>query len=133
MLIEWKDRYRTGIADVDHEHQELIALINKIHDDAQALGPDADVEGFFGDLLAAISAHFALEERIMREIAYPELKAHKGDHERLLDDLRDMMDQRDTWLGPAEVEALGKGLDDWFTVHFATFDARFHKAAGPHH
>ncbi len=30
-LIEWKDEYSTGIADVDHEHQELIALINDLY------------------------------------------------------------------------------------------------------
>ena len=27
-LIEWRDEFNTGVAEVDHEHQELIALIN---------------------------------------------------------------------------------------------------------
>ena len=66
MLIEWKDKYRTGIAEVDHEHQELVALINTLHEETKK-SADADVEGFFGDLLAAISSHFALEERAMRD------------------------------------------------------------------
>ena len=63
MLIEWKDKYRTGVPEVDHEHQELVAIINSLHEGSKV---DGDVEGFFGDLLAAISAHFALEERAMR-------------------------------------------------------------------
>ena len=125
MLIEWKDKYRTGIAEVDHEHQELVALINTLHEETKKSG-DADVEGFFGDLLAAISSHFALEERAMREAKYPELSAHKQDHERLLDDLRDIMDSDLAAEGDVQSDVLGSTLDAWFGVHFATFDARLH-------
>ncbi|MFO1134921.1 MAG: bacteriohemerythrin [Rhodoblastus sp.] len=125
MLIEWKDKYRTGIAEVDHEHQELVALINTLHEETKKSG-SSDVEGFFGDLLAAISSHFALEERAMREARYSELGAHKQDHERLLDDLRDIMDSDAGSEADARSEALGSALDAWFSVHFATFDARLH-------
>jgi hemerythrin-like metal-binding protein len=125
MLIEWKDKYRTGIAEVDHEHQELVALINTLHEETKK-SADADVEGFFGDLLAAISSHFALEERAMRDARYPELGAHKQDHERLLDDLRDIMDSPAASETDARSDALGAALDAWFGVHFATFDARLH-------
>ena len=125
MLIEWKDKYRTGIAEVDHEHQELVALINTLHEASRKAG-DSDLEGFFGDLLAAISAHFALEERAMREARYPELNAHKQDHERLLDDLRDIMDSDISAQADARSDALGSALDTWFSLHFATFDARLH-------
>lgn len=125
MLIEWKDKYETGIAEVDHEHRELIAIINRLHEEAGKAN-EADVEGFFGDLLVAISAHFALEEHAMREAAYPELPAHKRDHERLLDDLRDIMDSDDAQPGEEHADALGATLDAWFGVHFATFDARLH-------
>ena len=47
---------------------------------------------FFGDLFKAISAHFALEERFMRERGYDQLVQHKNDHERLLDEIRDIME-----------------------------------------
>ena len=30
-LLEWKDSYSVGIAAVDHEHRELIDLINTAH------------------------------------------------------------------------------------------------------
>lgn len=125
MLIEWKDKYRTGIAEVDHEHQELVALINRLHEETKK-ADDGDVEGFFGDLLAAISSHFALEEHTMREARYHELNAHKQDHERLLDDLRDIMDSQSAAEGDLRSDSLGSALDAWFGVHFATFDARLH-------
>jgi hemerythrin len=51
------------------------------------------IEAFLGEIYARISAHFALEEKDMQARAYPERPAHKADHERLLDDLRDIMDE----------------------------------------
>ncbi len=131
MLIEWKEKYQTGRPEVDHEHRELVALINQLHDEASNSG-DADVEGFFGDLFAAISSHFALEERAMREASYAGYGDHKNDHERLLDDLRDIMESWEQASRPSWSSQLAAALDAWFTVHFATFDARLHAVLGPH-
>jgi hemerythrin len=124
-LITWKPEFAVGVQSVDFEHQQMINLINEIYDEL-ATHKDADsIEQFLGDVHFAISAHFALEERLMREAAYPEYEAHKGDHEELLDQLRDMMDQLVS--DPDEgFELLKDRLSDWFQNHFATFDARLH-------
>jgi hypothetical protein len=54
-------------------------------------GSRGSMENVFGDLYKGISAHFALEERSMRERVRP-TRPHKNDHERLLDELRDIME-----------------------------------------
>jgi hemerythrin-like metal-binding protein len=130
-LLQWNDRYATGIEAVDHEHRELIDLINTLHEELVAKKSDLTVEGFFGDLFRAISAHFALEERFMREKSYDQLGQHKTDHERLLDEIRDLMDG--TGAGDVTSQAeLAERLDAWFSRHFETHDARLHKALGMH-
>lgn len=129
-LLQWKEHYSVGIDAVDHEHKELIALINRLHDELMARGEKLSIRAFFGDLFMGISAHFALEERFMRERRYDQLAQHKADHERLLDEIRDIMDDfEDHETASAE---LGAQLDAWFSRHFETFDARLHKALGPH-
>lgn len=130
-LLQWKDHYSVGIDAVDHEHKELIALINRLHGEAAARGSKEAVSAFFGDLFKGISAHFALEERFMRERGYDQLTEHKGDHERLLDDIRDIMEELE---GAAAIDSavLAGRLDDWFSRHFETHDARLHKALGTH-
>src|SRR5262245_39777776 len=130
-LLKWKDHYSVGIEAVDHEHKELIELINRLHDELTREGPIASVESFFGDLFKGISAHFALEERLMREHRYDQFAQHKADHERLLDEIRAMMDEltADETTG---VDALSARLDAWFSRHFETHDARLHKALGAH-
>ena len=130
-LLQWKDHYSVGIDAVDHEHRELIDLINRLYDELTAGGSKVSVEGFFGDLFKGISAHFALEERFMREHGYDQLTQHKSDHERLLDEIRDIMDdfENDKAIGKSE---LGERLDAWFSRHFENHDARLHKALGTH-
>mgnify|MGYP003446443471 CR=1 FL=1 len=130
-LLQWKDNYSVGIEAVDHEHKELIELINKLYDELMAKGEPLVTSAFFGDLIKAISAHFALEERFMREHGYDQFPQHKEDHERLLDEILSLMDEFDR----NEMESrqdLAARLDVWFSSHFATHDARLHNAFGPH-
>jgi len=126
-LLQWKDSYSVGIAAVDHEHRELIDLINRLHDRYVAAGAAA-AEPFFGDLYKAISAHFALEEQLMRGWAYELLSEHKRDHERLLDEIRDIMDDA---AAQGAVGDLSARLEAWFSRHFQVHDAPLHKALAP--
>ncbi|MDX1405059.1 MAG: bacteriohemerythrin [Woeseiaceae bacterium] len=124
-LLVWKPEYAVGVASVDYEHQQMIRLINEIYDEMKSRRDAASLEQFLGDVHFAISAHFALEERLMRDAAYSEYEAHKEDHENLLDQLRELMDElvSDPETG---IDALKDSLSDWFEYHFATFDARLH-------
>lgn len=129
-LLQWKDEYKVGVDAVDHEHKELIDLINRLHEKLMASGDETSTSAFFGDLFRGISAHFALEEKFMREQRYDQLAEHKADHERLLDEIRDIMDEFERHdVASAE---LGAHLDAWFSRHFETHDARLHKALGSH-
>jgi hemerythrin len=130
-LLQWKDQYSVGIEAVDYEHKELINLINRLHAEFSSKGVSSSVEAFFGDLLKAISAHFALEERFMLEHNYDQLAQHKADHERLIDELRDIMDD-DLRTEDITSSKLPQRLDAWFSRHFETHDARLHKAFGTH-
>lgn len=130
-LLHWKEEYSVGIEAVDHEHRELIDLVNRLHDALDGPAAKFTVPAFFGDLLKGISAHFALEEKIMRDQAYDQLGPHKADHERLLDDLCDMMQayEHSEEVDPID---LGRRLDAWFSHHFRTHDARLHRHFAGH-
>ncbi len=128
-LIEWKEEFSVGIADVDHEHQELIGLINDLHDAMSGENASVTVMEFLGEIHSHVSAHFALEERIMRIHNYDQYQDHKDDHERLLDEIRDIMDdyEENAWFSDSE---FAESLEKWFTNHFRNRDARLHKHLG---
>ena len=132
-LIEWRDQFNTGIAGVDHEHRQLIQLINDLHASLGGSGDRQAVDEFLGDIFAGISAHFALEESIMRERRYDQYDDHKADHDRLLDDIRDIMDDYEAGAYDRLDEVLAERLRNWFLRHFQTKDARLHKVLGDSH
>ncbi len=125
-LIEWRKEFETGIASVDHEHRELVDLINRLHEHMAGGADRARVAEFLGEVFARIAAHFALEESIMRKHAYDEYEAHKTEHERLLDEIRDIMDSAPA----AYAGSLSTVVRDWFVNHFKSKDARLHRMLG---
>lgn len=129
--IAWKPEFSVGDPAVDHEHRELVDLVNTAAGAILDGKPEADVDRCLGDLLRAITAHFAHEERQMTRAGYDQLVPHKTDHERLIDSLRDIMDSAGTPSAPA-AERLTAVLEAWFTDHFRTHDARLHRQLGPH-
>ena len=129
-LIEWRAEFETGIVDVDHEHRELIELLNALHAKLGSGAPAEVVSDFLGEVFARISAHFALEESIMRKHHYDQYAEHKADHEKLLDDIRDIMDDFDAGKYADVDAALARAVHDWFVDHFKNRDARLHKMLG---
>lgn len=124
-LLKWKPAYSLAIPSVDLEHREMINLINECY---EQLGENRDpgaIEEFLGEIYSQISAHFALEELAMRKAGFAEYADHKADHERLLDEIRDLMDvfYDDADEGTRQLQVR---LADWFGRHFSTFDSRLH-------
>jgi hemerythrin len=129
-LLEWRDEFAIGVAEVDYEHHELIKLINHLHKTMVEGSTDPQVASFLGEIHTAIAAHFALEEKVMRENRYSHYADHKADHEELLDEIREIMDRFDSGAYSAGRADLGAALSSWFGRHFQTHDARLHRALG---
>lgn len=130
-FLEWKPQYSVGSQAIDDEHRDMIDLISALHDKLGAAADQEAIDGFLGDVHAGISMHFALEERLMRDAHYAEFAAHKQDHEELLDQIVNIMDEM-TDSGEGLLEALEERLSAWFGTHFSTFDARLHGKLGAH-
>jgi hemerythrin len=128
-LIAWRNEFSVGVDAVVHEHREMIALINELDEAMQDDASQATVVEALGEIYARISAHFALEEKTMRDARYSQLAEHKQDHEQLLDELLDVIDSVDDE-GRYDRADLSRSLDRWFSDHFRTHDARLHHELG---
>ncbi|MCC7045484.1 MAG: hemerythrin family protein [Alphaproteobacteria bacterium] len=129
-LLEWRQQFTIGVAEVDYEHRELIKLINHLHQTMVEGSPEPRIASFLAEIHEAIAAHFALEEKIMRDSRYQLYDEHKEDHEALLDEIREIMEGFDSGDYAAGKADLGGTLSAWFGRHFQTHDARLHRALG---
>ena len=127
--IEWKEEYSVGNASVDQEHKLLISQVNKLYEQLKLPLDTGTIESMLTDIQVDISTHFALEELLMQEAGFAEFEDHKQDHERLLDQIDDMIFHfaEDPESGK---ELLINRLSDWFSHHFKGFDTRLHNQLG---
>ncbi len=126
-VLQWREEFGVDIEEVDIEHRELIELIRTLQGN---LPDDAETEQILDvldDIYAHIAAHFALEEKMMRRANYAALADHQEDHETLLDDLREIMDEVEDD-GVLDQTQLTDDLDRWFSDHFKTHDAKLYRS-----
>jgi hemerythrin-like metal-binding protein len=69
-LLQWKPEFSVGIDSMDHEHREMIDLINGTYERLEANSDAIQIEACLGEILSTISMHFALEERLMKHSQY---------------------------------------------------------------
>src|SRR5579863_7783444 len=65
--------------------------------------------------------HFASEEQLMEHYAFPGLKEHRADHQRLLARLHESA-QRMKHGDPVVLRPLFEFFRDWFIEHIGAFD-----------
>ncbi|MBT3306308.1 MAG: hemerythrin family protein [Alphaproteobacteria bacterium] len=127
LKIIWRAEFETGNTEIDYEHREIVHRLNAFFAFAAEGGTDDEALNKLADVYAWISAHFALEETIMRAHKYDQFEDHKKDHELLLDQICDIMDDCKAGAFTGKDIALQERLEAWFVGHFKMKDSRLHK------
>ena len=74
MLIQWTEKYATGVDEIDDQHKEIFNQLNRLHDAiTSGLGKEVieDILAFSQDYAAK---HFAFEEACMEKYQCPVAK-----------------------------------------------------------
>jgi two-component system, NtrC family, sensor kinase len=122
-LFIWSPMYETGIELVDSQHQQLVAILNRLGEVLMSGRVDAaSVDEAFLRLASYVREHFADEERLMSEAgidpAYVE--DHRLQHRQFMAQVAAMW-QRRAEEGHSP-EALYDFLSAWLTYHILDVD-----------
>ena len=79
MIIEWTDQYETGHPVIDHDHQGIVDIINRL-DPLIGSDSNAEVGQILCDLTDYVLVHFGHEETLMQRVRYPLLEEHRLSH-----------------------------------------------------
>lgn len=123
-LIEWKPEYSVAIESIDKQHQALVALIAHLQQ-AMLEGRTKQVVGpLFASMNRYTKYHFAYEERLLEENAYPGLDAHRQEHARLIAELKEL--ESKYIQGSLHAGApLMKLLRSWLVDHICVHDKEY--------
>lgn len=128
-LVNWTDLYRLGIPQIDDDHERLVALLEGVLDAVVAGDAAAVVTARLDVFAAAAEAHFVREEDLLDRANYPDLAAHRAEHDRLLSHLRHMRTTlQDGRPAGDDGSRTATALRDWLFRHIREDDAAYKPA-----
>ena len=80
-FMDWTDEFSVGIPEIDADHQQLLKLLNDLHEAVETKAGDEVLEKVLDALLLYVSYHFAHEEGLFLRTKYP---ATRGTARRIL-------------------------------------------------
>src|SRR5512143_2138732 len=80
-MFEWKDSYSIHVAEIDGQHQALFRLAGELHAAMMTGQGKTALARVLDRLIDYTRVHFAHEESLMRQHQFPQLEAHKAEHD----------------------------------------------------
>jgi len=111
-----------AVPSMNDTHLEEMIIVNKLSNAARAGNVDA-VKDILQELHEHTTEHFATEEKMMQESAFPAYNVHKGEHDRHLHELKALRKYFDTNRDTNAIVAyLDGNLVKWLLHHIETMD-----------
>jgi hemerythrin-like metal-binding protein len=123
-FINWSDKLSVGVAEMDAEHQKLVALINELHTAMNTGNGGPAALEILGRVIQYTLTHFANEERLMTRCQYPKFAEHKALHTQLTQQAKQL--QADVASGKrlACIQVL-TFLRTWLQTHIQQEDRKY--------
>lgn len=123
-LITWSDSLSVKVKQFDDQHKKLVDMVNQLFD-AMKSGKGSQVMGdILKQLIAYTQTHFAAEERLMTQYAYPDYEAHKKEHNALVMQVLDLQKQFQEGK-PVLTQNIMTFLRDWLSKHIQGDDKKY--------
>lgn len=122
-LMEWDDdRFATGVAEMDEQHQNLFSLVNDLHEAMSEGKADDEVGRILGELQEYAEYHFADEEGFMKDCGYSHdcsecFFDHKGAHREFEAEVNELVEQHEAGQ-PVTFDTMNF-IKNWLTGHIA--------------
>ena len=124
-MIEWSDKFKTGIEIIDEQHKELFRLFNRVYD----LYNNEFIIDKYDQIIAAVEElkeytkyHFKAEEDYMLSIRYKKFFEHKLKHEDFIRKIDSIDYNIIDYNQQNHLLELLRFITDWIVEHVVTVD-----------
>jgi len=128
MQRQWTEELSVGVDEIDDQHKEMFHTLSSLFA-AMAAGRAAMEAGKVIDFLGWYAVnHFQTEEKYMDEYRYPDVEAHKKEHEEFrarFSVYKNELDERG--ISSTLVMHLLKEISDWLADHIGVTDIKLGK------
>ena len=124
VYLEWQDSYIQGIHQLDQEHKRLVEIINELHVAANSTTRDPNfVKKLIVDLTHYATDYLLFEEKMMKEVKYPNLEKHCLEHREFIKEIQNLHETFKK--GVVRLRGVLTYLNTWFVKHSLEKDKEF--------
>ena len=123
--VVWDNSFSVGFSPIDDQHKQLVIMTNELFEGCKRGNTFAFVT-FIGTVKKAVEyaqTHFHTEEEYMKQADYPDLPAHRKQHEEFVAEVIKVVREVET--KKAEPIALARFLKNWLLGHIAQSDKQY--------
>ncbi|MGB9521341.1 MAG: bacteriohemerythrin [Anaerolineales bacterium] len=125
-FITWNDQYSVNIKSIDAQHQQLVQMVNDLHQSMLDGRSSDTLKDLLKKLIDYTVVHFSTEEKLMQQYSYPGYVYHKAEHENLTKkvlEFQQKFQQNPTGLGVQMMDF----LKSWLVNHIQGTDKKYSK------
>ncbi|MBG0777083.1 MAG: hemerythrin family protein [Desulfovibrionaceae bacterium] len=123
-MMEWNDRLSVNIRDIDSQHKQLVAMLNRLHDAMKAGSTGAVIAQIVSEMKRYSVSHFTTEEGYMKKHGYPDYTAHKAEHEKFVAKVAQVERDLQAGAGAMSMDILNF-LSNWMITHIRGTDKKY--------
>ncbi|MCS7238262.1 MAG: bacteriohemerythrin [Thermoguttaceae bacterium] len=121
---QWTAQYSVNVARLDDQHKKLFEILGSLQQAMMARKGTDVISSIVSELANYTKTHFACEEGYLRMYGYPELEAHKKEHEIFVEKIRQF--QNDLAKGQVTLSLnVFRFLVDWLKNHILGTDKKY--------
>ena len=123
-LIEWNDAFSVGIQKIDEQHKKFFSITNLLFDSMRGAQDREVIGSVLKELQQYVVYHFKAEESLMKMYNYPNMNAHKQEHDGAIHIVNKLVLDYERGIQTVDIELL-KFLSDWIQSHILQVDRKY--------
>ncbi|GGX66182.1 hypothetical protein GCM10007392_37290 [Saccharospirillum salsuginis] len=126
-IFPWDDRFKTGIEEIDDQHETLVALVNRVAQFTARGCSRTEMETVFDDLLDYTRFHFGAEEALWRSRITPshqDVEGHLNAHHDFIDYFKQLRQELIEAKSFPAMDGVLEFLVQWLLKHILRSDRR---------
>lgn len=121
--IEWQEKFSVNVDDMDQHHRKFLGYLNKLQPALAADDPGKKLGEAIFALIEYARFHFSEEEKLLKEIQYPDLEAQISQHNFFNSEICIMCEQFNR--GELPGQSVVAFIRDWFLNHIMQEDRNY--------
>ena len=123
-IMRWSNSLSVGIDSIDKQHKVLIDLVNALFNEMQSGHGKQAISSALKKLIDYTASHFGYEEELFDRYDYPDKRAHKELHKKLVGQVLEFQEQFESGTTDISLELM-EFLKDWLIKHIKGSDKQY--------